>query len=72
MEQDKKLKKYALFKTNFKFQQYLEIFSDFNVRFNFAKLRLSPHNLHIETGRYGSKKPHARNDTVYYVNPMVC
>ena len=56
IEQDKKLKTYALFKTNFKFEPYLDIFSDYNIRCNFAKLRLSAHNLHIETGRYGSKK----------------
>ena len=53
IEQDKKLKTYALFKTNFKFEPYLDIFSDYNIRCNFAKLRLSAHNLHIETGRYG-------------------
>ena len=35
IEQDKKLKTYALFKTNFKFEPYLDIFSDYNIRCNF-------------------------------------
>ena len=52
-QEKKKLKTYALFKTNFKFEPYLDIFSDYNIRCNFAKLRLSAHNLHIETGRSG-------------------
>ncbi len=51
--EDKKLKTYASFKS--KFKTYLDIFSDFNMRCCFAKLRLSAHNLHIETGRYSNR-----------------
>ena len=51
----KKLRTYALFKTTFKFESYLDILSDFSLRSNFAKLRLSAHNLQIESGRYGIK-----------------
>lgn len=53
--EDKKLKKYASFKSTFKFETYLDIFSDFNMRCCFAKLRLSSHKLHIETGRYSNR-----------------
>ena len=53
--EDKKLKTYASFKSTFKFETYLDIFSDFNMRCCFAKLRLSAHNLHIETGRYSNR-----------------
>ena len=56
ISQDKKLKTFALFKSTFKFELYHDIFSDFFIRSNFAKLRLSAHNLQIETGRYGIKK----------------
>ncbi len=41
LEQDKKLKTYALFKTAFKFEPYLDVFPDFSIRSDFAKLRLS-------------------------------
>ena len=53
--EDKKLKTYALFKTTFKFETYLDVIPNFKVRSCFAKLRLSAHSLHIETGRYGGK-----------------
>ena len=56
ISQDKKLKTFALFKSTFKFEAYLDIFWDFGIRSNFTKLRLSAHNLQIETGRYGIKK----------------
>ena len=54
--QDKKLRTYALFKTAFKFETYLDIFTDFTTRSTFAKLRTSAHKLQIEIGRYGTKK----------------
>ena len=41
---------------DFKFEQYLDIFPNFTIRSNFAKLRLSAHSLEIEKGRYGIKK----------------
>ena len=50
--QDKKLKTYALFKTTFKFETYLDIIPSFKVRSCLSKLRLSAHNLRIETGRF--------------------
>ena len=36
ISQDKKLKTFALFKTTFKFELYLDIFSNFTIRSNFA------------------------------------
>ena len=64
--QDKKLKTYVLFKTTFKFEPYLDVLTNFSVRSNFAKLRLSAHNLQIETGRYDMKKiPRAERYCAY-------
>ena len=54
--QEKKLRTYALFKTTFKFEPYLDTLSDFTTRSSFAKLRLSAHSLQIETGRYEVRK----------------
>ncbi len=54
--QEKKLRTYALFKTTFKFEPYLDTLSDFTTRSSFAKLRLSVHSLQIETGRYEVRK----------------
>ena len=50
--QDRKLKTYAIFKTTFKFETYLDIIPSFKVRSYLSKLRLSAHNLRIETGRF--------------------
>ena len=54
ISEDRKLKTFATFKLNYKFESYLDILSDYSIRSNFAKLRLSAHNLHIETGRYAN------------------
>ena len=54
--EDKKLKSYALFKTTYKFETYLDVLSDYTVRSCFAKLRLNAHNLQIEIGRFGKTK----------------
>ena len=48
---NKKLNLYASFKTNYKFESYLVYITNFTIRSTLAKLRLSAHNLHIETGR---------------------
>ena len=56
ISEDKKLKLYASFKSSFKFECYLDLISDFNIRSALAKLRLSAHNLHIETGRFNKNK----------------
>ncbi len=50
---DKKLKLYSSFKQSFKFEPYLDFLHDYNIRSSLAKLRLSSHNLHIESGRFG-------------------
>ena len=49
---NKKLCTYASFKTVYKFEHYLDLIPSKKKRSNFAKLRLSAHNLRIETGGY--------------------
>ncbi len=49
---NKKLHLYASFKSTFKFETYLDLLPDFNIRSTLAKLRLSAHNLQIEAGRF--------------------
>ena len=51
-----KLRLYAKFKKSFELENYLLQFPT-HIRRNFSKLRISAHNLAIETGRYS--KPHA-------------
>ena len=46
---------------NYKFEHYLDLIPSKKERSNFAKLRLSAHNLRIETGRYW-KNPIPRID----------
>ncbi len=53
---DKKLHLYASFKSNFKFEPYLDYITDFNIRSTLAKLRISAHNLQIEAGRFHKNK----------------
>ena len=45
-----KMRTYNLFKKEFTFENYLN--KSFNLRLPFTKLRISTHDLHIETGRY--------------------
>ena len=52
---DKKLRTYAKFKDNFEFEKYLCVLKDVSVRKSFTRLRISAHNLPIETGRH--KRP---------------
>ena len=47
---NRKLSLYASFKKNFKFESYLDYIKDFTARCTLAKLRMSAHNLQIETG----------------------
>ena len=47
---NRKLNLYASFKMHYKFECYLDYIPDFTVRHSLAKLRLSAHNLQIETG----------------------
>ena len=47
-----KLDSYRLFKTEFKYEKYLDAVSNVSMRKEFSKLRLSSHCLEIETGRY--------------------
>ena len=53
---NKKLNLYASFKTNYKFESYLDYITSFTIRSALAKLRLSAHNLHIETGRFSKNR----------------
>ena len=53
---NRKLNLYASFKTNYKFECYLDYIPDFTVRCSLAKLRLSAHNLQIEIGRFSKTK----------------
>ena len=53
--QDKKLRNCVLSKNEFKFENYLQIIKDFEIRKNVTRLRISAHNLAIEKGRH--KRP---------------
>lgn len=50
-----KLKVYSTFKKNFEIENYI-LRNSFNVRHNFSKLRISAHNLYVETGRHQKPK----------------
>jgi len=58
-----KLRSYRTYKNMFGKEEYLKLQSK-NLRGDFARLRLSAHKLHIETGRYANKtdrkEPHDR------------
>ena len=47
-----KLRTYSIFKTKIGFEDYLTIIKDYQGRTGVTKLRLSNHNLMIETGRH--------------------
>ena len=53
---NKKLNSYASFKTNNKFESYLDDITNFTIRSTLAKLRLDAYNLHIETGRFSRNR----------------
>ena len=53
---NKKLNLYASFKTNYKSESYLDYITNFKIRSTLAKLGLSTHNLHIETGRFSKNR----------------
>ena len=54
--ENRKISLYASFKTTFKFESYLDYIKDFTARCALAKLRMSAHNLQIETGRFSKSK----------------
>ena len=55
VSQRKKLGTYAKFKTEVKFENYLNTVNDFKIRRNLTQFRLGVHDLEIERGRYGRK-----------------
>ena len=50
-----KLRFYRLFKTEFQFENYLEIIPSYQLRKSITKFRCSDHKLEIETGRHRNK-----------------
>ena len=58
----RKLRTYKTFKTSFKMENYI-LSQKLEKRKYFTKLRISSHNLHIETGRYNRPKT-APNDRI--------
>lgn len=55
LQPDKKLRTYAKFKENFELEKYLFVIKNVEVRKSLTRLRISAHNLPIETGRH--KRP---------------
>lgn len=55
-EKNPKLRTYKLFKTEFKLENYLIMSNNYNHTVSLARLRISSHNLAIETGRYTKPK----------------
>ena len=53
---NRKVYLYASFKTIFKFESYLDYIEEFTAGCTLAKLRVSAHNLQIETGRFSKTK----------------
>ena len=51
-----KLRTYVKFKKQLKFEHYLDAVKNFQIRKNITRLRISAHNLYIETGRH--KRPY--------------
>ena len=54
--ENKKINLYASFKSIYKFESYLDYIQDFTVRCILAKLKISAHNLQIETGQFSENK----------------
>ena len=55
-----KLRSYTIFKSNFGREKYLSILHNFEQRRSLTKLRISAHQLRIETGRYQGTLPQDR------------
>ena len=55
VNQRKKLRTYAKFKTDKKFESYLDSVTDFTIRRNLTQFRPGVHDLEMERGRYGRK-----------------
>ncbi len=64
IEQNKKLKTYALFKTNFKFEPYPDIFSDYNIRVIWQNCALVHIICTSKQAGMARKRPHVMKDTV--------
>ena len=54
-DQGKKLRTYRKFKSDIKFEPYLDTIENSNLRKSLSKFRLSSHDLEIRRGRYGKK-----------------
>ena len=62
--ENNKLQTYAKFKTNFEMENYLIHLNSSQKKTMFTKLRISSHDLHIETGRYTKPRKTPVNDRI--------
>ena len=58
---------YALYKSQYVSQKYLDLISNPKYRIALSKLRASSHNMEIERGRYTRPKVNPETDCVLYV-----
>ena len=65
-----KLRTYALFKSNFKKEVYLETVNDVQKRKCLTQFRVSAHRLEIESGRYKKKTVSERICKFCYLNTI--
>ena len=72
-ENGNKLRSYRPYKDVFRKEEYLQL-NPVSIRGSFSRLRLSAHNLHIETGRYLSAKDRKNPEDriCYYCNMNIC
>ena len=66
-----KLRTFKTFKNNYKMENYICVKLDKHLNFNLAKLRISNHQLEIETGRYKKKVIDQRLCKIYNENGCV-
>ena len=62
--QSNKMRVYRTFKTEYKYESYLDNVTIVKHRINFTQLRISDHNLEIEKGRY--RKPYVKPQNRIY------
>jgi len=67
-EKNPKLRTYKLLKPEYRMEQYLEIMKNEQHRITLTRLRLSAHNLAIETGRYTRPKTPVEERLCLYCN----
>ena len=67
VSQRKKLRTYAKFKTEVKFENYLNTVNDFKIRHNLTQFRLGVHELEIERGDMVANLYRLKKDVVSYV-----